>query len=325
MHTCGPQIDRIVTKLLKLLPTLESTGTKTVVDFYDHLQESTTGLTIAIMLFDSVMIWYGLEGLCVPGLGVDQYHLMSKSLMELLPRLIPSSISPQINAALASVWSESGNGYDYLWRVLELTVPRFNPVVPLQAPQWSNSDNIFSFAQAYLLQFRLQGKMHFHYGDRTRSRIFLRAIEFSNFADMVTTLQSHVNLFQEPFNDDYLPPHLRIHGLATSIHQNIAPTASPSIDDLPFAILPSPEPPPRDASPFPPDSLFDVFSRPVSPHSVTINLRADQEMESVLAQLPTIPSILDSVHTLFAPHMSVVSTGTLLWSGPSLWTKKQQK
>jgi hypothetical protein len=84
-HTCGPQIDRIVTKLLKLLPTLESTGTKTVVDFYNHLQESTTGLTIAIMPFDSVMIQYGLEGLCVPGLGVDRYHLMSKSLMELLP------------------------------------------------------------------------------------------------------------------------------------------------------------------------------------------------------------------------------------------------
>jgi hypothetical protein len=62
--------------------------------------------------------------------------------------------------------------------------------------------------------------MHFHYGDCTRSGIFLRAIQFSDFADTVTTLQSHVNLFMEPFDDDYLPPHLRIHGLATSIHQN---------------------------------------------------------------------------------------------------------
>jgi hypothetical protein len=33
-------------------------------------------------------------------------------------------------------------------------------------------------------------------------------------------LQSHVNSYREPYDDDYLPPHLRIHGLATSIHQN---------------------------------------------------------------------------------------------------------
>ncbi len=180
-HTCGPQIDRIVTKSLKLLLTLESTGTETVVDLYDHLQESTTSLTIAIMPFNSVMIWYDLEGLCVPGLGVNRYHLMSKSLMELLPQLIPGSISPQVNAALASVWSESGNGYDYLWWVLELTVPGFDPVVPLQVPQWSNSDDIFSFAQAYLLHFCLQEKMHLHYGNCTRSGIFLRAIQLSDF------------------------------------------------------------------------------------------------------------------------------------------------
>jgi hypothetical protein len=55
-HTCSPQIDRIVTNSLKLLPTLDSTTTETVVDFYDHLQESATGLTNAIMPFDTVML-----------------------------------------------------------------------------------------------------------------------------------------------------------------------------------------------------------------------------------------------------------------------------
>jgi hypothetical protein len=42
----------------------------------------------------------------------------------------------------------------------------------------------------------------------------------SDFADTVTTLQSHVNSFREQYDDGYLPPHLRIHGLATSINQN---------------------------------------------------------------------------------------------------------
>ena len=145
-HTYGPQVERIMSKSLKLLPMLDLASTETMVEFYDHLQEAATGLAIAIMPFDSVMIRNGLEGLCVLGLGVDRYLVMSKALMELLPRLVPGTLSPQINAALASVRSESGNGYDYLWRVLELTVPGFDPVIPIQVPQWLKSDDIFSFA-----------------------------------------------------------------------------------------------------------------------------------------------------------------------------------
>ena len=103
---------------------------------------------------------------------------------------------------------------------MELTVPGFDPVVPIQIPTWSNADDVFSFAQTYLLYFRLQSKQHFHYNDRTPSSIFLCAVQFSDFADTVTTLQSHVNSFREQYDDGYLPPHLRIHGLATSIHQN---------------------------------------------------------------------------------------------------------
>ncbi len=36
---------------------------------------------------------------------------------------------------------------------------------------------------------------------------------------MVMTLQSHVNSYHD-LDEDYLPPHLRLHGLANSIHQN---------------------------------------------------------------------------------------------------------
>jgi hypothetical protein len=93
-------------------------------------------------------------------------------------------------------------------------------MIPIQVPQWSNTDDIFSFAQAYLLHFRLQGKMNFDYGDCTRAGIFLHAIQSSEFADTVIMLQSHVNSYREPYDDDYLPPHLCSHGLATSIHQN---------------------------------------------------------------------------------------------------------
>ncbi len=100
-HTYGPQVECIVTKSLKLLPTLESADAALMVDFYDCLQETAYGLAIPIMPFDMVMIWFGLEGLCIPALGVDKYHAMSKALMELLPRLIFGNLNPQISAALA--------------------------------------------------------------------------------------------------------------------------------------------------------------------------------------------------------------------------------
>ena len=62
--------------------------------------------------------------------------------------------------------------------------------------------------------------MHYHYTNRTRSGIFLRAIQHSDYTNTVTLLQSHVNSYREEYDTGFLPPHLRIHGLAKSIHQN---------------------------------------------------------------------------------------------------------
>jgi hypothetical protein len=120
---------------------------------------------------------------------------MCKALMELLPWLIPGSISPHVNATLALVRYKSNNGYNYLWRVLDLTVPGFDPTVPIQAPIWSDVEDIFHFAQAFLLFFCLQAKVKFHYDDLTQCGMFLHAVQFTEYADTVTTLQSHVNLF----------------------------------------------------------------------------------------------------------------------------------
>jgi hypothetical protein len=219
-NMAGPQVERILQKSIKLFPMLESTTTGNVVDFYDRLHEISPLHLLGIIPFDMIMLRNWFKGLCIPGLGIMQYAAMGKALMELLPHLISGRFSPQINAALASARYKTNNGYDFLWRVLELTVPGFNPVIPIQTPIWSDIGDIFRFAQAYLLYFRLQGKMNVHYDDRTRSGIFLQAIQYTEFSDMVMTLQSHVNSYQEQFKYEYLPPNLHLHGLATSIHQN---------------------------------------------------------------------------------------------------------
>ena len=219
-HTLGPQVDKILHKSILVFPKLTSMRVEDVVGFYDHLQEVSMGYSLALLPFDAIVLKNRFKGLCPPGLGLIRYAAMCKAFMELLPWLLPVTLSPQVSAVLASVRYESNNGYDYLWRVLELAVSGFDPTVSITVPSWTNADNIFHFAQAYLLYFRLHAKLNFHYDDRTRSGIFLRAIQFSEFADTVTTLQSHVNSFRKEFEDGYLPPHLRLHGLATSIHHN---------------------------------------------------------------------------------------------------------
>jgi hypothetical protein len=230
-NTAAPQqVDCILQKSLKLFPSLNSNSTNEVGNFYDQLQEVSSSHLIAIMPFTAIMLRNHFKGLWIPGLSVMRYATMGKALMELLPHLIPGQLSPQINAALASVRYETNSGYDYLWRVLELTVPGFNPVIPIQVPVWSNIADIFKFLQAYLLYFRLQGKMNFHYMAAPAVVFFLRAIQYTEFADMVTTLQSHVNSYREPLDNDYLPPHLCLHGLANSIHQN---TQAPMRDIVP--------------------------------------------------------------------------------------------
>jgi hypothetical protein len=160
-HTSGPQVDEILQKSLSVFPCSESPHMEDVIAFYDPLQEASLGYVIAIMPFNASVLAHRFKGLCPPGLGLVKYAAMCKALMELLLWLIPGSLSPQLNVTLASVRYESNNGYDYLWRVLELTVPGFNPTVPIHAPIWSDVEDIFHFAQAYLLFFCLQAKVKF--------------------------------------------------------------------------------------------------------------------------------------------------------------------
>ncbi len=77
-----------------------------------------------------------------------------------------------------------------MWRILALTIPGFDPVIPIEIPLWSNAMDIFQFSQAYLLYFCLQAKLQHYFNNHTCSSMFLHAIQHSNYADTVTTLQS---------------------------------------------------------------------------------------------------------------------------------------
>jgi len=171
------------------------------------------------MPFDSVKLSFNFEGLCPPGLGTLRYAEIASALMEVLPRLIPTTI-PDVHSALTTIGFESNNGYDLLWRLLELAVPSFDPTAPIIPPVWHRDSNVFEFCQAHLLYFRLQAKKNNYFDACMRTTIFLRAISTSEYADIVTLLQTQIDSFRNPDDDGYLPHHLRLNGIATLINNN---------------------------------------------------------------------------------------------------------
>jgi hypothetical protein len=55
---------------------------------------------------------------------------------------------------------------------------------------------------------------------RTQTNMFLWNIQPSEYADVVTTLQSQVNAYLADDDDGYLPANLCINGIATAIYMN---------------------------------------------------------------------------------------------------------
>ena len=212
-------VERILEKGITVLPKLHGTTARDAVAFYESLQQVATSYLIPIMPFDTVCLEHNYEGLFPPGLGTDAYCECCIAMLEVLPRLIPVG-DYEINAKLSSVCNSSRNGYDLLWRMMELFVPGFDPTLPIAQPTWTSDSSILDFCQGHMLYFRLQAKKNMFFSSRDRTTIFLRAVTPSEYADVVTSLQTRVDAYRHPDNDGFLPDHLRLDGIATLIHNN---------------------------------------------------------------------------------------------------------
>jgi len=128
-------VDRILEKGLLVFPKmkLDSLEVSAMVDFYDKLHKTSALFLLPLMLFDTINLNTGFEGLCPPGLGLQRYADIAGVLMEVLPCLLPTSDS-QVTSLVMVVQAESNNAFDLLWRVLELAVPGFDPSLQISAP-----------------------------------------------------------------------------------------------------------------------------------------------------------------------------------------------
>ena len=215
----GPSVDRILEKGLAVLPKLRATTAKDTVAFYERLQQVSAAYLIPLMPFDAICLKNNYEGLFPPGLGSDTYAECAAAVLEILPRLLPTS-DTEIMAIVSSVANASRNGYDLLWRILELYVPGFDPTVPIAQPQWARDSTILEFCQSHLLYFRLQAKKGVFFTSRDRTNIFLRAVVSSEYADVITTVQTSVDTYRHPDDDGHLPDQFRISEIAMLVHNN---------------------------------------------------------------------------------------------------------
>lgn len=137
-------------------------------------------------------------------------------MLELIPFLIPPTLSNNVNTAISAVKITSKNGYELLRHILRLFIPGFDRTILANIPSWTDNTDIFDFSKDFILYFRLQRLVANTYNEFNKSLMFLHAINGSEYIESVGALITSVeNQVYTPFQPDGdLPPHLQIHGLA---------------------------------------------------------------------------------------------------------------
>jgi hypothetical protein len=218
-HLYGPSVEWILERGLLVFPRLDSLTAAEAVTFYDKLQELSAVYLIPLMPFDAIHLEFNFEGLFVPGLGTNRYVDCASALMEILPRLLPPA-NWEVQAKISAVRSKLKNGYDLFWRILELTVPGFDPTIPIEKPRWTKDTDILEFCRGHELYFRLLAKKNMFYDSRSHTNMFLRGIASLDYANIITMLKSNIDMYWHADNDGFLPRHLRLNGIATTLHAN---------------------------------------------------------------------------------------------------------
>ena len=101
-----------------------------------------------------------------------------------------------------------------------LAVPEFDPMLHVTALVWGDYLDVLDFCNANLLYFRLQAKNGLYFDDCKKSCMFFCSVKNTEYVDVVTILQTHVETYIDQYNDGYLLPHLCLVGLAQQLDKH---------------------------------------------------------------------------------------------------------
>jgi hypothetical protein len=162
--------------------------------FYDNLQKFFSVYLLPLMPFDAINLRLGFEGLCPPGPGIHHSAEICHALMEVLPRLLPTS--NRVTTAISMTRAEMAMDLHFFgksWHCWSLVLTR-----PSKSRlQCGKLPRYLEFCHAYLLYYRLQAKLGFYHDERQRSCTFLRALQHMDYVDVVTILQTHVETYMD--------------------------------------------------------------------------------------------------------------------------------
>ena len=198
---------------------LEHFDADSVVKFYEDVQSKGEGYLIALNPFDAIVLDLGYEGLCLCCLGVKKYETMQRALFVLLQQLLAKAPTC-LSFYISSVGRNHKNGFMIMWRLLQLTVPGFHKSKTIDKPLWlSYERDLFKFAAAIELYFRLLRKKNQFSTDYTRSALFLNGIEEETYRSVTDSLLTSIGSWvpQEFDTAGSLPPNLQVTELAQTI------------------------------------------------------------------------------------------------------------
>ena len=120
---------------------------------------------------------------------------------------------------------DTRDGYRLLWNVLHLTLTAFKPTCRIEFPLWHDENqDVYQFAKACLLYFRLQRKRREKFPPKEKSLMFLRGIRGSILVPIVSSFITMVTEIRPP--NAAVPFTLEIPQLATRIENDMASTHS---------------------------------------------------------------------------------------------------
>ena len=105
---------------------------------------------IPLTPFDGIVLEYGADGLCVPGIGIQMYTKCVTAFLYILRKTLPLSTSQE----LADLGTTARNWYKFLWHVLHHTVDLLHETANVKRPQ--KEEDVFKAAEAWDLDRIMQ-------------------------------------------------------------------------------------------------------------------------------------------------------------------------
>ncbi len=210
MHnqTLGPSVERILDRGLTIFPKLSTLVIDDAIEFYDKLQQLSAVYLLPLMPFDAMHLDFNLEGLCIPGVSTERYAKCA------------TAFSPSCQLQSSSQNLLGSGGVPKQKQPFLVDPQILSPSVPLEQPRWQCNTDILEFAQHHELYFWLQAKQQVYFSSRHWTNIFLQVVASLVYANIVTNIQSNIDAYRHPDNDNFFPQHFQLTKIATLIYSN---------------------------------------------------------------------------------------------------------